>query len=404
MSNISFFNLKGSYASHLDSNLSEALARQIKQLGLQLLDIKQVSDEDHEISIDLVVEHQQTEIDTSITQLAKQYGFILSNAVAGSDINNKEASTTYVITYLCDQISTNELASILELTNRKSLRLQYIQRLDRQQLASSDKATACLELTFISQSTLVDNDLKKLRSELLALSAENSIDLAIQVLTDESRKYRLACFDMDSTLIQAEVIDELAKHAGVGDQVAKITESAMQGEIDFNESFTQRMALLRGLSESVLEQVAEQLVIMDGAQTLIKNLKAKGYKTAILSGGFNYFAKFLQAKLGFDYIHANTLEIESGELTGRVIQPVVNGERKALLLKQIAQELNIPLQQTIAVGDGANDLPMLGLAGLGIAFRAKPVVRASAQYSISTHGLDSVLYLLGYNDEDIIRS
>ena len=404
MSNISFFNLKGSYASHLDSNLSEALARQIKQLGLQLLDIKQVSDEDHEISIDLVVEHQKTEIDTSITQLAKQYGFILSNAVAGSDINNKEASTTYVITYLCDQISTNELASILELTNRKSLRLQYIQRLDRQQLASSDKATACLELTFISQSTLVDNDLKKLRSELLALSAENSIDLAIQVLTDESRKYRLACFDMDSTLIQAEVIDELAKHAGVGDQVAKITESAMQGEIDFNESFTQRMALLRGLSESVLEQVAEQLVIMDGAQTLIKNLKAKGYKTAILSGGFNYFAKFLQAKLGFDYIHANTLEIESGELTGRVIQPVVNGERKALLLKQIAQELNIPLQQTIAVGDGANDLPMLGLAGLGIAFRAKPVVRASAQYSISTHGLDSVLYLLGYNDEDIIRS
>lgn len=404
MSNISFFNLKGSYASHLDSNLSEALARQIKQLGLQLLDIKQVSDEDHEISIDLVVEHQQTEIDSSITQLAKQYGFILSNAVAGSDINNKEASTTYVITYLCDQISTNELASILELTNRKSLRLQYIQRLDRQQLASSDKATACLELTFISQSTLVDNDLKKLRSELLALSAENSIDLAIQVLTDESRKYRLACFDMDSTLIQAEVIDELAKHAGVGDQVAKITESAMQGEIDFNESFTQRMALLRGLSESVLEQVAEQLVIMDGAQTLIKNLKAKGYKTAILSGGFNYFAKFLQAKLGFDYIHANTLEIESGELTGRVIQPVVNGERKALLLKQIAQELNIPLQQTIAVGDGANDLPMLGLAGLGIAFRAKPVVRASAQYSISTHGLDSVLYLLGYNDEDIIRS
>ena len=404
MSNISFFNLKGSYASHLDSNLSEALARQIKQLGLQLLDIKQVSDEDHEISIDLVVEHQQTEIDTSITQLAKQYGFILSNAVAGSDINNKEASTTYVITYLCDQISTNELASILELTNRKSLRLQYIQRLDRQQLASSDKATACLELTFISQSTLVDNDLKKLRSELLALSAENSIDLAIQVLTDESRKYRLACFDMDSTLIQAEVIDELAKHAGVGDQVAKITESAMQGEIDFNESFTQRMALLRGLSESVLEQVAEQLVIMDGAQTLIKNLKAKGYKTAILSGGFNYFAKFLQAKLGFDYIHANTLEIENSELTGRVIQPVVNGERKALLLKQIAQELDIPLQQTIAVGDGANDLPMLDLAGLGIAFRAKPVVRASAQYSISTHGLDSVLYLLGYNDEDIIRS
>jgi len=404
MSNISFFNLKGSYASHLDSNLSQALASQIKQLGLQLLDIKQVSDEDNEISIDLVVEHQQTEINTSITQLAEQYGFILSNAVAGSDINNNESSATYVITYLCDQISTNELTSIQELTNRKGLKLQYIQRLDRQQLASLDKATACLELTFVRQKMLVDNDLQKLRSELLALSAKNSIDLAIQVLTNESRNYRLACFDMDSTLIKAEVIDELAKHAGVGDQVAKITESAMQGEIDFNESFTQRMALLRGLSESVLEQVAEQLVIMDGAQTLIKNLKAKGYKTAILSGGFNYFAKFLQAKLGFDYIHANTLEIENSELTGRVIQPVVNGERKALLLKQIAQELDIPLQQTIAVGDGANDLPMLGLAGLGIAFRAKPVVRASAQYSISTHGLDSVLYLLGYNDEDIIRS
>ena len=207
---------------------------------------------------------------------------------------------------------------------------------------------------------------------------------------------------MDSTLIKAEVIDELAKRAGVGDQVAEITESAMQGKIDFTESFKQRMALLEGLEESVLEDIAKNLPMMEGAETLIRNLKAYGFKTAILSGGFSYFGNYLKRKLGVDYVYANTLEIVDGKLTGRVIHPVVDGARKALLLKQIAEQEGISPQQTIAVGDGANDLPMLSTAGLGIAFRAKPLVRESAKQSMSTHGLDSILYLLGYKDNDII--
>ncbi|MCL4146524.1 UNVERIFIED_CONTAM: hypothetical protein GTU68_010923 [Idotea baltica] len=242
-----------------------------------------------------------------------------------------------------------------------------------------------------------------MRSHFLKIASELDIDIAIQKDDAFRRSRRLVCFDMDSTLIKTEVIDELAAHAGVGEQVSKITELAMQGKIDFTESFTQRMALLEGLNESVLADIANNLPMMEGAECLIRNLKAYGFKTAILSGGFSYFGNHLKDKLGVDYVHANTLEIENGKLTGRVIHPVVDGQRKALLLNQIAEQEGIDPQQTIAVGDGANDLPMLSAAGLGIAFRAKPLVRESAKQSMSTHGLDSILYLLGYKDKDIIR-
>ena len=208
---------------------------------------------------------------------------------------------------------------------------------------------------------------------------------------------------MDSTLIETEVIDELAKYAGVGTQVAEITEEAMQGNIDFNESFRRRMALLEGLDESVLQDIADNLPIMEGAERLIKNLKAYGFKTAILSGGFTYFGKFLQKKFGIDYVHANTLECANGKLTGNVIEPIINGDMKAKLLQDIAKQEGFSPAQTIAVGDGANDLPMLSAAGLGIAFRAKPLVRESAKQALSTHGLDSILYLLGFSDYDIIK-
>jgi phosphoserine phosphatase len=206
---------------------------------------------------------------------------------------------------------------------------------------------------------------------------------------------------MDSTLIETEVIDELAHAAGVGEQVAAITERAMQGELDFTESFQQRVALLKGLSGDVLQGIAERLPVTEGAERLISNLKALGYKTAILSGGFNYFGHYLQQKLGIDYVFANELEMEGNVITGRVTGRVVDGQRKAELLRELAEREGIRLEQTIAVGDGANDLPMLSIAGLGIAFRAKPLVRENAKHAISTLGLDGILYLLGYHDRDI---
>jgi len=229
------------------------------------------------------------------------------------------------------------------------------------------------------------------------------VDIAFQEDDVYRRTRRLVCFDMDSTLIEAEVIDELARAAGVGEQVAEITERAMQGELDFIQSFEQRVALLKGLSGDVLQGIAEQLPVTEGAERLIRNLKALGYKTAILSGGFNYFGRYLQEKLGIDYVYANELEMEDGIVTGRVTGRVVDGQRKAELLRELAEKEGIRLEQTIAVGDGANDLPMLSIAGLGIAFRAKPLVRENAKNAISTLGLDGILYLLGYRDRDILE-
>jgi phosphoserine phosphatase len=212
------------------------------------------------------------------------------------------------------------------------------------------------------------------------------------------RNRRLVAFDMDSTLIDAEVIDELAKAAGVGEQVAAITERAMRGELDFTASFRARVALLKGLDESALQEIAARLRLNEGAERLVSTLKKMGYKTAILSGGFNYFGRHLQQQLGIDYVFANELEIVAGKATGAVVGEVVDGQRKAALLREIAARENISLEQVIAVGDGANDLPMLSIAGLGIAFRAKPIVKQSARQSISTLGLDGILYLLGISD------
>ncbi|NTW09384.1 MAG: phosphoserine phosphatase SerB, partial [Anaerolineaceae bacterium] len=207
-------------------------------------------------------------------------------------------------------------------------------------------------------------------------------------------------FDMDSTLIQAEVIDELAKRAGVGKQIAEITRRAMQGEMDFKTSLCQRVALLKGLPESALGEVAATLKITDGTERLMSMLKRLGYKTAILSGGFTYFGRALQRRFGFDYVFANDLEIENGFLSGRISGEIVDGERKASLLASIAQHEGFSLEQTIAVGDGANDLPMLSIAGLGIAFRAKPIVKESAKQSLKTLGLDSILYLMGLSERE----
>jgi len=207
-------------------------------------------------------------------------------------------------------------------------------------------------------------------------------------------------FDMDSTLIREEVIDELAREAGVGTEVAAVTEAAMQGEIDFRESLQRRVALLEGLEGAVLETVARRLTLTEGAERLLKTLQVLGYRTAVISGGFDYFGHRLQTQLGLDTVHANQLEIRDGRLTGRVVGDIIDGDRKAAVLQSLAGEMGIELSQVIAVGDGANDLPMLRTAGLGIAFHAKPVVQRSARQAISTIGLDGVLYLMGMNDAE----
>jgi len=304
----------------------------------------------------------------------------------------------HIITLLGRTIDAAAIARITAIVAGNGLNIDQISRLSgRIPLQNQQENTrACVEF-----SVRGDADQAALRAEFLTVARELEVDIAFQVDDVYRRSRRLVAFDMDSTLIEAEVIDELARAAGVGDQVAEITERAMQGELDFTQSFEQRMALLKGLNTDVLEDIAASLPVTEGAERLISNLRALGYKTAILSGGFNYFGQYLQKKLGIDYVFANELEIEDGRVTGRVIDPVVDGQRKADLLRELAQKEGIRLEQTIAVGDGANDLPMLSIAGLGIAFRAKPLVRENARNSISTLGLDGILYLLGYRDRDI---
>ena len=262
--------------------------------------------------------------------------------------------------------------------------------------AETDKGKAAVEISVRG----VPSDAQALRADFFALAEALSIDIAFQKDDLFRRNRRLAVFDMDSTLIEAEVIDELAKAAGVGEQVAAITERAMRGELDFRASFKERMALLKGLDVGVLDEIGASLRLTEGAENLFAELKRLGYKTAILSGGFTYFARQVQARLGIDYVFANELEVVDGKVTGVAVEPIVDAQRKAELLQKLANEEGLQLEQTIAVGDGANDLPMLSLAGLGVAFRAKPLVRQSAKQAISTLGLDGVLYLLGLRDRD----
>jgi phosphoserine phosphatase len=240
-----------------------------------------------------------------------------------------------------------------------------------------------------------------LRADLLAAATDLSLDIALQHNTTHRTTRHLFVFDMDSTLIQGEVIDELAKLAGVGEAVSRITEAAMRGELNFDQSFTRRVGLLKGLPAEKALALREKIPLSPGAERLFRTLKARGYRTAILSGGFTFFAQSLQAKLGIDEFHANELEIVDGKVTGRVVPPIMNGARKAQMLAEIAARENIPLEEAVAVGDGANDLPMMELAGMGIAYRAKPVVRQKADHAISNLGLDGLLYLIGLSDQNL---
>jgi phosphoserine phosphatase len=305
----------------------------------------------------------------------------------------------FVISVLGRLITAEHLAKISAAISQHAFNIDRIERLSgRLSLTSQiESANACIELEISG----VNEASTGLRAALMDLTHEFHIDIAFQRESIYRRNRRLFVFDMDSTLIQAEVIDELAKLHGVGDQVSAITASAMRGELDFKQSFTQRIALLRDLSADRLQNVLHSIPLADGAERLISTLRRLGYKTAILSGGFTFFGKHLQDRLGIDYVFANELEMRDGVVTGRVSAEIVDGKKKAELLEMIAQRENISLDQVVAVGDGANDLPMLSLAGMGIAFHAKPLVRQSANHAVSHLGLDSLLYLIGVRDRDL---
>lgn len=308
-----------------------------------------------------------------------------------------QGKNRYILTVIGRTLSAKQIAAATKIIADQGLNIDFIRRMTgRISIKHPEKnVRSCIE--FSLRGTPKNRSL--MQSKLMHLASEQEIDFSFQHDDMYRRMRRLICFDMDSTLIQTECIDELAMRAGVGDKVKAITERAMRGEIDFKESFTQRVSLLKGLDVSVMKDIADHLPITEGADRLMSVLKRCGYKIAILSGGFTYFGEQLRRRYGIDYVYANELEIdENGKLTGRYIGDIVDGKRKAELLKLIAQVEQVNLAQTIAVGDGANDLPMISEAGLGIAFHAKPRVKATAQQSINNIGLDGVLYFLGFKD------
>mgnify|MGYP002600904483 CR=1 FL=1 len=307
-----------------------------------------------------------------------------------------QGKNRYIITILGRKLTARQIAGVTRIVADQDMNIDDIKRLTGRIPLDENARTPKASVEFSVRGT--PRDKEQMKADFMKLSAEQEMDISFQEESMYRRMRRLICFDMDSTLIETEVIDEPAIRAGVGDQVKAITEAAMRGEIDFCESFRQRCALLKGLDVSVMQEIAENLPITEGVDRLMRILKKVGFKIAILSGGFTYFGNYLKQKYNIDYVYANELEVENGKLTGRHVGDIVDGKRKAELLRLIAQVENVDIRQTVAVGDGANDLPMISIAGLGIAFHAKPKVKATAKQSISTIGLDGILYFLGYKD------
>jgi phosphoserine phosphatase len=385
--------------------LTAAITGVLAQGGVNILDIGQAVIHDT-LSFGILVEIPDTEQGKSVLKDILFKGYELDQQVRFTPVSEEDyqqwvgnqGKKRHIVTLLTRKVTAGQLQAVSSITAKYGLNIDHIDRLSgRMPLDTpADKGKGCIEFSVRGEAA----DPQALRAEFLSVAQELNVDIAFQEDSLFRRNRRLAVFDMDSTLIEAEVIDELAKAAGVGDQVSEITERAMAGELDFRASFKERLALLKGLDVSVLDSIGASLRLTEGAETLFAELKRLGYKTAILSGGFTYFAKQLQAKLGIDYVFANELEVVDGKVTGVAVEPIVDAQRKADLLKELAHKEGLRLEQTIAVGDGANDLPMLAIAGLGVAFRAKPLVKQSAKQAISTLGLDGVLYLLGFRDRD----
>lgn len=399
---IFLLNISGQDKPGLTSSLTSVLA----EYDAKILDIGQANIHDT-LSLGIMFEIKSGKKSAAVLKdlLFKSYelGIIAKfSPISLEDYEswvNLQGKDRYIVTILGEKLKAEQISEVTKVISEKNLNIDSIKRLTgRLSLVKQEEyQRASIQLSIRGKLT----DKSEFTSRFMEISHELDVDIAFQEDSMFRRNRRLVCFDMDSTLIQTEVIDELAERAGVGSEVKAITESAMQGEIDFNESFKKRMKLLKGLSEDVLKEVAESLPITKGAKRLIDTLHYYGYKTAILSGGFTYFGHYLQEKLDIDFVYANQLEIENGVLTGGYIGGIVDGNKKAEYLEKLANNMGIDIGQTIAVGDGANDLEMLNLAGLGIAFHAKPTVKDNAQNSISSIGLDGVLYLLGYHDRHI---
>lgn len=382
----------------LTASITEILSR----YDVTILDIGQ-ADIHQTLSLGILFRSKENESGDIIKELlfkSTELGITLRfYPVAMEEYENwvsMQGKNRYILTLLGRKLTAKQISAATSIIAEQEMNIDSIKRLTGRVPLDEKKANvrSCIEFSVRGN----PKDRENMQRSLMKLSSELEMDFSFQLDNMYRRMRRLICFDMDSTLIQTECIDELAERAGVGDKVKEITERAMRGEIDFTESFKERVALLKGLDEKVLKEIAENLPITEGVERLMYVLKHYGYKIAILSGGFTYFGNYLKQKFGIDYVYANELEIAEGKLTGRYLGDIIDGKRKAELLRLLAQVENVDIAQTIAVGDGANDLPMLSTAGLGIAFHAKPKVVENAEQSINTIGLDGVLYFLGFKD------
>ena len=395
---IILININGADRPGVTAALTEILAKN----NAVILDIRQADIHNH-LSLGILFQSTEGNSGDILKELLfKSYELdvnIRFNPITEQEYSKwvgMQGKNRYIITILSRKLTAKQIAGVSRIVAEQDMNIDDIKRLTGRIPLDENARTPKASVEFSVRGTPKNKECMK--AEFMKLSTELEMDISFQEDSMYRRMRRLICFDMDSTLIETEVIDELAIRAGVGDQVKAITEAAMRGEIDFCESFRQRCALLKGLDVSVMQEIAENLPITEGVDRLMRILKKVGFKIAILSGGFTYFGNFLKQKYNIDYVYANELEIENGKLTGNHVGDIVDGKRKAELLRLIAQVENVDIRQTVAVGDGANDLPMISIAGLGIAFHAKPKVKATAKQSISTIGLDGILYFLGYKD------